>query len=259
LRGKRDKAQRKLWPGGPIPRGYKAQRVTTMRDGKPIIDTTLVPDPETGWIITLAFQTAYEQNLGENRLADFLNEHPQIPAKLKKFLPSTVGAWLENAIYKGVLVYGDVCTGIVDDVRVLQKNSEDDILIVEDFCAPLIEPAIWEAVNRVRIARGAATAAARRASGEDKLIAPSAPGLCLKHLLTGLVRCGHCGRAMTPSSSPVYVNKNGESRRYTHYVCPGYLGRVCDNNRRVPEDWLRGEVLGRLHKLFPSKADRIAG
>jgi hypothetical protein len=233
------------------------QRVTTIRDGKPIINTTLVPDPESGWIITLAFQTAYKQNFGENRLADFLNHHPKIPEKFKKFLPSTVGAWLDNLIYKGVLVYGDVCTGIVDDTRVLQKNSADDILNVEEFCERLVDPAIWDAVNRIRRARGEAVAAARRASSDEKLIAPPAPGLCLKYLLTGLVRC-ECGRAMTPSSSPTYVTKCGTSRRYVQYVCPGYLARVCENSRRVPEEWLRHEVLRCLYeRLFPELADQV--
>lgn len=249
LRGKRDKALRKLWPGGPIPFGLAPQRETRMRDGKPIIDTTLVPDPMRGWIITLAFQTAHDLSLGQDRLADFLNSQPSISKDFKKLLPSTVGAWLENPIYKGVLVYGEVCTGIVDDSRVLQKNADEDILVVEDFCAPLVDPAIWDAVNRVRRARGEAVAAARKPKNDDKLIAPQAPGLCLKYPLTGLVRC-QCGRSMTPSSSPVYVSKAGTAHRYVQYVCAGYLARVCDNSRRVPEEWLRQEVLRCVRERF---------
>jgi hypothetical protein len=229
------------------------QSVTTERDGKVEVQgSVLVPHPEEGWIVTLAFQKAHQEGLGQTRLARFLNAHPDIPQKFKDFLPSTVGTWLKNRIYKGVLQYGEFCTDIVDDTRVKQRNADEDVLLIADFCPPLIPVEVWEAVNAVRQARAEQRGAARRLQDDagGKLIAPPAPGLALKFLLTGLVRCGECQRAMTPSSGPTYVSKAGVAKRYTAYVCPGYLARICPNSTHVPEGWLRQEVLRLLCERF---------
>ena len=85
-----------------------------------------------------------------------------------------------------------------------------------------------------------------------KLIEPPAPGMTLRYLLTGLVRCGHCSRAMNPTSSAAYVTKSGEAKRYTAYSCPGSVSGVCPNGTRVPENWLRKVVIGTVRqRLFP--------
>ena len=57
---------------------------------------------------------------------------------------------------------------------------------------------------------------------------------------------------MVPSSSTPYVAKDGAERRYTSYVCPGYLGGHCENGTRVSEEWVRSVVIGKLReRLFP--------
>ena len=86
-----------------------------------------------------------------------------------------------------------------------------------------------------------------------KQIAAVTPGLALTYLLSGLVRCGHCHRSMTVSSSPTYTTKSGETKRYATYVCPGYVAGVCPNGTRVPEPWLREAVVGLIRqRLFPT-------
>jgi DNA invertase Pin-like site-specific DNA recombinase len=255
VRGKRDAAQRKFWPGGEAPFGYALHSITSEHCGKvQIMGSVLRPSPETAWIMTLLFQTAFETGYGETRLAQFLNAHPEIPDRHKPFYPATVGDRLQNQIYKGVLVWNENCTGIVDDVRILQPNPIEDVLVVPDFCPPLTTPETWDAVNALREARAEAIGAARgrKSHTGDKQITAAAPGLCLRYLLTGLVRCAECRRAMTPSSSPVYVTKAGVERRYVTYVCPGYLARICSNGRRVPEEWLRRVVVHTIRqRLFP--------
>ena len=251
-RGKRDTALRKFWPGGPTPFGHRLRSVTTNRDGRVELEgSVLEPDPEQGWIITLAFERAKETGHGQTRLAHFLNAHPAIPEKFKPFHPATVGHWLQNPIYKGELWWGEYCTDIVDDTRVLERNPEDEILVIPAFCEPLVDPDLWEAVYALRKARSDRARASRPARDVDgKHIAPPAPGMSLNYPLTGLVRCGRCGLAMTPSSSPKYLTRAGEERRYVSYVCPGYLARVCPNRRRVPEAWLRQAVLGMIRERF---------
>ncbi len=142
----------------------------------------------------------------------------------------------------------------MDDTRVVERNVEADMTRVSDFCEPLVSRELWDNVQAVRQARRESLAASRqKKNGEgEKLLAPRAPGLALKYLLTGLVRCGHCGRSMTPSPSPTYITKDGEERRYTSYVCPGYIARICPNDKRVPEEWLRTTVIAQIRaRLFP--------
>lgn len=77
----------------------------------------------------------------------------------------------------------------------------------------------------------------------DRLVGLRAPGIVLKYILTGLVRCAHCGRAMTPTSSAEYQTKDGTAKRYVAYACPGRPDGTCNNRRRIPEPWLRGIVI----------------
>ena len=61
-----------------------------------------------------------------------------------------------------------------------------------------------------------------------------------------------CGLRMVASSTAPYTAKDGTQRRYTSYVCPGYLAGHCENGTRVPEGWVRSVVIGKLsERLFP--------
>jgi DNA invertase Pin-like site-specific DNA recombinase len=246
LRGKRDAARQKQWPGGPTPFGYKLQSVLCERGGRQEVShCILVPDPETSWIVQLLFRLAGEKGWGISRLAKFLNDNMDISERFKPFHPTTIGYWLDNPIYYGELLWEQHATGVVNDQRVIERNPEEDMLRVPDFCAPLVTREVWEAVASIREERGRRfrEARKRRTDASDKQLTAPVPGLALKYLLTGLVRCGHCDRSMTPSSSGVYVTAAGESRRYVTYVCPGRLAGVCPNDRRVPEPWLRETVM----------------
>lgn len=251
VRGKRDAAERKFWPGGPIPFGLRSRTITSNRGGKIEIEgSVLEPDPETSPIIKLVFGKAHDSGHGQTRLARWLNDNPDVPAKFKPFHSATVGEWLKSAIYKGVLEWGEVCTGVIDDVRVTQPNPEEELLVVPDFCEPLVDVAVWDTINAVRQARADRISKAREQEEAGKHLTAPAPGMTVKYLLTGLLRCGHCGRMMTASSSPPYTTKAGETKRYVTYVCPGYLGRICANGKRVPEPWLRQVVISKLLEHF---------
>lgn len=255
LRGKRDAIELGHWPGGVAPFGYMLQSIMKEVGGRQEVDyCILVRNPETNWIMKLLFDRAHETGWGQTRLTRFLNEHPDIPEKFKPFQAPSVGYWLDNWIYSGELVWAQNCTGIVDDTRVVEPNAEEDIMRVPNFCEPTVpreqQDAIW-AVRRAR-AKRLLQARAKANAGDGKLIEPPAPGLALKYLLTGLVRCGHCGRAMTPASSAPYITKSGEAKRYAAYSCPGAVSGVCPNSTRVPEEWLREVVVGTVgQRLFP--------
>lgn len=67
-------------------------------------------------------------------------------------------------------------------------------------------------------------------------------------LLRGLVRCGHCGRAMTPS----HTKRGG--RIYRYYVCTGSIKHGYDSCpiRCVPAGDMEEAVLGQLRQIIAS-------
>jgi len=252
LRGKRDAARQKHWPGGSAPFGKKLRSVLVERNGRKEVDYCLLEDdPETSWIIVRLFAKAAETGWGTTRLAKSFNEDPEIPEKFKPFYPDTVGYWLRNCIYYGELLWEEHATGIVDDTRVRERNAEEDMLRVPDFCEPLVSRETWQAVAELRRLRSEAHGRSRRKSSVEngKQIEPLLPGLALKFLLTGLVRCGECDRSMRPLPSG---RKSKAGKAYTYYVCPGALAGMCHNHVYVPEAGLREVVLARLRaRLFP--------
>ena len=252
LRGKRDAARLKHWPGGPPPFGKALRSVLAERNGRQEVDhCVLVDDPRRSWIIRRLFARAHQTGHGTTRLAQAFNADPEIPAEFKPFYPDTIGYWLDNPIYYGELLWEQNATGVVDDTRVVERNAEADMLRVPDFCEPLVAREVWDAVAALRKLRRDAHARTRRRppAGGDKQIAPPAPGLTLKHLLSGLVRCGACDRSMRPVPSG-RASKGG--RRYLYYACPGMIAGACANKTYVPEGWLREAVVARLRaRLFP--------
>ncbi len=253
LRGKRDLAQQGYWPGGVHPFGLQfSPDFATIKGHQEIVGNHLTPCPEQAPILKLAFAKAHETGWGQTRLAKFLTAHPDIPDKFKPFLPTTVGRWLKNPIYHGHLRWPIHSTDIIADSRVIERNNPEDVLELPGFCEPLVSKEVWDAVQDLRTKRSESIRRGREARPDErKLLRAPSPGMVLKYLLTGLVRCGECQRSMDPSSSK-YTNKSGETVKYVSYVCPGYLGGVCANNRRVPEAWLRETVVAELrHRLFP--------
>jgi DNA invertase Pin-like site-specific DNA recombinase len=258
LRGKRDTAREGHWPGGSAPFGYRLETVLKEVKGRQEVDySRLVPDAETAWIVQLLFGQAKESGWGRSRLTKWINAQPQIPDQFKPFKESAVGYWLESEIYFGTLVWERVNTGIVNDTRVYQLNAEEEWTVIPEFCEPLVSRDDWDIVQQLRRAR-AARLNLHRPKESDKFIRPLAPGLTLKYVLSGLVRC-ECGRAMTPSASSPYQTVSGEVRRYVAYACPAAASGVCTNKVRIPEEWLRQTVLRTLmsHLLFPNNVTSL--
>lgn len=230
LRGKRDTARLKHWPGGPTPKGFKLQSVMKSERGREVVDySILVPDPEWSCIIKLLFEKAAETGWGTTRLARFLNNHDDIPSKLKPFHAASVAYWVNNPIYYGTLRWEQNATGIVDDTRVLERNAKEDVLFISEFCEPLVDRELWDEVQGLRQSRR------RRRTNDDgdngKQIQPPAPGIALNYLLSGLIYCADCDLRMTASSTAEYVTKAGERKRYTSYIYLSWL------SRRVLHQW----------------------
>jgi lambda repressor-like predicted transcriptional regulator len=164
-----------------------------------------------------------------------------------------VGYILDNPIYYGELLWEEHATGIVNDTRVLERNAEEDMLRVPDYCEPIVARELWQEVQELRQKRSRQIIDRRSAAKDNgKQIEPLAPGLTLKYLLSGLARCGHCSASLRPSPSKA-IAKSGKVWRRVYYACPKAMEGNCPNSRYVPEDWLREVAIARLRsRLFPS-------
>ncbi|CAN5337826.1 hypothetical protein BH11PLA2_BH11PLA2_50250 [soil metagenome] len=255
LRGKRMVVQEKHWPGGVPPFGYKLQK-TLKPDGEfMVLDySVLVPDPESDWILRELYQRAFDTKQGCVRLATWFNSNPQIPDKFKPVSFTTVGRWMTNSIYKGLMIWELRATDVINDRRVCEHNPEDVHIRIEDYCKPIVEPRIWDGVKGDIDKRKKLPKAAPGAAGavDQKLIAPLQSGIAITYILSGLVVCGNCGLSMSAASSSIYKLKTtGELKRYVNYRCLRTVAGGCDNHTSVPEEWLRDKVIELLRtRLF---------
>ena len=93
------------------------------------------------------------------------------------FQAPSVGYWLDNPIYSGELVWEQNSTGIVDDMRVVERNQEEDVIHVPNFCKPMVSREQQEAIWAMRRARSEVLLRGRASAKENggKLIEPPAP------------------------------------------------------------------------------------
>jgi DNA invertase Pin-like site-specific DNA recombinase len=255
VRGKKDAARRKRWPGGPPPFGLRLKPVVDESVSPPEVYNVLEHEPREAAALALAFARAAETGEGDLRLSRWWNASPEIPDDMKPISPFTMGYRLESPIAIGTLRWGKNRTGVVNDTRVVEANP-DGAELIPDFCPPLVSVELYERVRRQRRARSEQIRRSRRQQGgagekdPGKLIAPQARGLTLKYLLSGLVRCGVCNASMRAVPSG---RRSEAGKRYVYYACPRHSDGACANGRHVPEDRLRAAVLSRLRaRLFPA-------
>jgi DNA invertase Pin-like site-specific DNA recombinase len=260
VRGKKDTARLKRWPGAPVPLGKRLTPEMDNAGKKPKIYHVLEHDPESQWLIPRIFKKADETGWGNTRLAAWFNTDPEIPERFKPISKSTINYILANEIYIGTLVWNKHSTDVVNDARVIEKNPETEIERIPDFCEPLVELDLFQRVNALKRARSEASILAKAAKSQarnEKLIEPISQGLVLKHLLTGLVRCGHCGACMRPVPSKA-KGKAGQCYRYLYYACPRHSVGACQNGEYVSERPLREAVISRLRsRLFPLSSNNL--
>jgi site-specific DNA recombinase len=245
LRGKIDMVKRKRWPGGKPPRGLKLESVLVDVAGRQETDgCVLVEDTAWSWIVNMLFERAAETGEGQTRLANFYNSNLDVPEKLKPLSGSSIGVMLDNDLYIGRFQFPKHCTDIVNDMFVKERNDSSVIIVIDDFCKPIVSRELWDRVHAIRDARREIVIRSRNdRGGPEKLIHPLSPGISIRHLLSGLVRCGHCGAAMRPSGPSAGKDP---SRRYVYFRCPRSLDGICTNTQSIPVEWLNGVVISLL-------------
>ncbi|MHB8172113.1 MAG: recombinase family protein [Thermincolia bacterium] len=161
----------------------------------------LVVDPSESWIVEKIF-ALYSKNKGLRAIAEELNS---LGIKTK-----TGALWntfpirniLKNQVYIGNSIWNK--TKRVDTKEI--KNSEEKWVVVENTHKPIIDKDLFNLVQDRLKTKG-------NIGGR----AHSSP-----YLLSGLLRCGHCGNAMIGNKTTGRTKKSGKTAVYIKYVCSGY-------------------------------------
>ena len=185
-RGMRESASRGFWVTSYAPYGYKRVHV---QDG-PKKRPTLELNPPADAVVRRIFDMALQ---GKSILdvTKTLNAEGVPTANGKKWLKTTIHTMLDNEAYTGAVVWGTKAKDGAPPVR------------VEDAHPAIISKGEFQRVKKLLGSRAPKRMNPRRASSP--------------YLLSGLLRCQTCGKAMTAAEA--------KSGKYTYYVCHSLLKR----------------------------------
>ena len=172
----------------------------------------LLPHDAQATIVRRMFDYYVEDQLGSEAIAQLLNSEGLATKTGVPFSARTVIHMLGNPIYVGRVVFKD--------------NSYPGLH------ESLVDEQTFATAGRILTERGESQALKR--------------GHPADYLLSGVVRCGQCGRAFIGTSA------KGRSRRYHYYTCSTryrYGTRTCDADR-LPKDALEEAVLEQMIDVY---------
>lgn len=231
--GREQKAREGKWNGGQAPFGYKL-----VKDEKG--DGHLEIDEAEAEVVRLIFKMYTKTTKGSHVIARELNakgyrKKVRGNGKYEFFAPGTIKNMLRNPVYAGLIAFGRRRMELVKGTRneykpVAQKNFD----IYEGEHAAIIDMATWEATKE-RLAR-------------DSRPFPEPNPDAHVHLLTGMLRCPVCGRAMVSNVTPSkYVKKDGTLGKSTYaYTCKyskKHFGPDCTFTRQYSQSYIDKEVI----------------
>ena len=175
-------------------------------------DRLLVLDPVKAPVVRRIFQLYAEGQLGTTAIARVLDAEGAPAPRKQGWSPNALQLILANPAYRGLIRWnGSLFEGVHE---------------------PLVDDELFERAQEI-LRRRREDASLRRGNPSD-------------FLLSGLVRCHHCGRAYVGTSA------HGRSNRYTYYACSTrykYGPSKC-NGERLPKDRLEAAVLAQLAELY---------
>jgi site-specific DNA recombinase len=193
--------------GGRAPYGYK---VVLSDPANFNSRRTIVPDPEEAENIAYIFR-AVREGRTYSQISAELVRRGAITRNGRAFTPQSLNGILSNPKYAGIYAYGRynynrITTGV--------KEKNNDPVWIEDGCPAIVERGEWEDVQKLMKARHRVF----NSSSEEKHV----------YLLSGLLRCGECGRAVVAESkgqnrTPVY-RCNVKSKTGAHKWQMGTFG-----------------------------------
>ena len=234
IRGMREAASRGFWVTTYAPYGYKRVYVQDGVKKRPKLEL----DPPADAVVRRVFDMVL-QGRSILDVTKTLNAEGIPTTNGKKWLKTTIHTMLDNEAYTGTLVWGAKAKDGAPPVRV--ENAHPAIVSKRDF----------QQARRLLASRAPKKMNPRRASSP--------------YLLSGLVKCETCGRAMTAAEA--------KSGRYTYYICHSLLKRgkgTCETPRlnaksfeklivsEIRENVLTESNIRDLVKLLDEEMDAVA-
>ncbi len=208
-RGMREAASRGFWVSTYAPYGYKKVRVQDGAKERPKLEL----DPPADAVVRRVFDMV----LAGKSVLDIvrtLNEEGIPTRNGGRWLKNTVHGMLTNESYAGTLVWGKRTKSKAPPVRV--DGAVPAIVSREEF----------ERVQQLLKSRAPNVVHPRRASSP--------------YLLSGLVKCERCGRALTAAKA--------KSGQYSYYVCQSLIkrGREACATPRLNAERFEETIIGQL-------------
>jgi site-specific DNA recombinase len=231
VRGLRESASRGFYLHSRPPYGYRKVRVKDGSKERPRLEI----ESDQAKIVASIFNGIIEGK-GLKEIVKYLN-HNGVPGPDKKgWGKTTLHKLLTNEAYTGTLIWG----------RTSKKNLEP--IIVKDAWPAIIDRETFNTVRSKLSSRSPARLNPRQLSS--------------RYLLSGLARCGHCGKAL--------VGQEAKGGKFSYYVCgtllkkgAGSCGARYLNSRKfeevvinkVKEHILTEENLCELARLINEEMD----
>ena len=233
-RGMREAASRGFWMTTYAPYGYKRVYVQDGPKKRPKLELNPPADAVVRRIFDMVLQGKSILDVTKT-----LNAEGIPTTNGKKWLKTTIHTMLDNEAYTGTLVWGAKARDGAPPVRV--ENAHAAIVSQRDF----------QRARKLLASRAPRKMNPRRASSP--------------YLLSGLVKCETCGKAMTAAEA--------KSGRYTYYICHSLLKRgkgTCETPRlnaksfeklivnEIRENVLTESNIRDLVKLLDEEMDGVA-
>ncbi len=236
VRGMREAASRGFFLGTKAPFGYRKIKVSDGAKERP----TLEVDPATAPVVKEIFESSLRGN-GLKEICRELNDRG-VTNRGKRWYKGGLHYVLRNEAYTGTAVWG---------LKGRRENAQDPVR-VEGAWPALVSRELFDAVQQAMSERA------------PKVRRPGRVGS--KFLLSGLLRCGVCGRP--------YSGQGAKSGRFAYYVC-GTLARegagTCSARylsasrvedfivEKIRERILNEETIVELVQLVAEEIDAMAG
>ena len=234
LRGMREAATRGFWMTTYAPYGYKRVYVQDGIKKRPKLELNPPADAVVKRVFDMVLQGRSILDVTKT-----LNAEGIPTTNGKKWLKTTIHTMLDHEAYTGTLVWGAKAKDGAPPVRV--ENAHPAIVSKRDF----------QKARKLLASRAPKKMNPRRASSP--------------YLLSGLVKCETCGKAMTAAEA--------KSGRYTYYICHSLLKRgkgTCETPRlnaksfeklivsEIRENVLTESNIRDLVKLLDEEMDGVA-
>ncbi|TDL82100.1 recombinase family protein [Peribacillus frigoritolerans] len=241
-RGIRQSARKGNFTGSIAPFGYKKIRTDDHRKSLAVI-------PENAEVVKTIFDLYVHNHMGEKSIVNNLNDREIPSPKGNLWQVTTIQRILQNEAYTGKNVFGKYTSKKIynneDNIhdhskKLVQKNKEDWESNEEKNWEAIIPNEIFSKAQQIRLERGGGKRGGRRN---------------VKNVLSGVVRCSHCGNSLVVTKSG---KKGKDGQEYRYLVCStrkrsGKHG--CENGLWIPFEPFLNDILSYLSKQFQKVID----